>query len=89
MRAGAALKDPVVWQGLSHRLGRSGWGRISLFVDYFVRWWFGCFLPGSATLGEGVKAGYGGIGIVVHKQARIGARTAGMPNSPVFSMVAP
>ena len=40
-----------------------------------MRWWFGCFLPGSATLGEGVKAGYGGIGIVVHKQARIGART--------------
>lgn len=33
---------------------------------------FGCWVPGSASIGVGVILGYQGLGIVVHKNAVIG-----------------
>lgn len=42
-------------------------------VDYFARLLFSCWVPHSATIGRGVVLGYGGLGIVIHKDAVIGA----------------
>ncbi|MCZ8077029.1 MAG: serine acetyltransferase [Paucibacter sp.] len=37
---------------------------------------WGVVLPPSAELGRGVLLGYQGLGVVIHKQARIGERVA-------------
>jgi serine O-acetyltransferase len=35
---------------------------------------FNCVVPPSAEIGEGAWFGYGGMGVVIHKDARIGRR---------------
>lgn len=66
------LKDPVAWYRASRWLYLRGWTRVSWLVDLAVRQWFGCFVPGSASLGAGVVLGYGGLGVVIHKDAVVG-----------------
>lgn len=66
------LRDPLVAQRFSHSLLRRRMRWLSHTVDLFVRWWFGCYVPGSAAIGAGTRLGYGGIGIVIHKDAIVG-----------------
>lgn len=40
--------------------------------DYVIRVLFACWLPHTATLGQRVVLGYGGLGVVIHGDAIIG-----------------
>lgn len=43
-----------------------------LLVDYFVRFFFSCWLPHTAQIGRDFELGYGGLGCVIHTNAVIG-----------------
>lgn len=45
---------------------------LSTSLDKIHRVLFGFYIPGSAVIGRNTKFGYGGLGVVIHKQARIG-----------------
>ncbi|MGC4097161.1 MAG: serine O-acetyltransferase [Nitrospira sp.] len=41
-------------------------------IDYSVRVIFACWLPHTAALGKRIVLGYGGLGVVIHGDARLG-----------------
>lgn len=57
---------------LSAWLWRHGWYLTSRLVDRLARSLTGCVVPGSARIGAGSTLAYGGIGVVIHKDAVIG-----------------
>lgn len=57
---------------LSSWLWCCGLRRLSRIVDRVGRAFTGCVLPGSARVGLGSTLAYGGISLVVHKDAVIG-----------------
>lgn len=61
----------IVWR-ISHFFYVRGFLFFSKLCDYLGRFVFGCWVPGSASIGVGVILGYQGLGIVVHKNAVIG-----------------
>jgi len=69
-----AFIDPLFWHRISSALHRKGMRSLSHFIDHGVRWWFVCFVPGSAQIGVGTRLGYGGMAIVIHKAACLGNR---------------
>lgn len=44
-------------------------------LDYVSRALFACWVPHRAEIGAGVSLGYGGLGIVIHDDAKIGDGT--------------
>ena len=46
---------------------------IPRFIDYLVRLLFSAWVPHKARIDAGVSLGYGGLGIVIHDDARIGS----------------
>lgn len=44
-------------------------------LDYVSRALFACWVPHRAEIGAGVSLGYGGLGIVIHDDAKIGEGT--------------
>ena len=48
---------------------------IAISLDIFNRLLFGCVCPHTAQIGNNVSLGYGGLGIVIHRDAFIGDRT--------------
>ena len=42
-------------------------------ITYWIRFFWGGFIPFSANIGEGTRVGYGALGTVIHKDARIGS----------------
>ncbi len=57
---------------ISNRLMRWRVPILPRIADYFARVVFACWVPHSASIGKGVVLGYGGLGIVIHKDAVIG-----------------
>lgn len=59
-----------------HRISRVfytlGLIRLSECLDKIHRVLFGFFIPGSSVIGKNTKFGYGGLGVVVHKDTKIG-----------------
>lgn len=49
-----------------------GFYRVSRFLTKVKFFLFNAFIPGSAAIGEGTVLGYSGMGIVLHKNARVG-----------------
>lgn len=47
---------------------------LSKLINKFGFLIFNSHLPGSATIGDGTKAAYGGVGLIVHAKAVIGSR---------------
>jgi len=45
---------------------------IPSLITYWIRFFWGAFIPFSAAIGEGTHVGYGGIGTVIHKDVRVG-----------------
>jgi len=67
------LKNPVKWYRLSRYIReRFGLTFVSKLMDYFVRWWFCCWIPNTANIGQRFEVGYGGMGCVIHFSATIG-----------------
>lgn len=46
--------------------------RMIYYIQYFL---FNCHVPYKASIGEGTKFAYGGIGVVIHDRAIIGKNT--------------
>lgn len=64
--------DPSYFYGISRWAYGRNFRVLSKTIDGFSRWWFGCIIPGSAVIGKGCQFGYGGLGIVIHKDACLG-----------------
>jgi serine O-acetyltransferase len=41
-------------------------------MTLFIRQFFACYIPYSASLGKNIILGYGGLGVVIHGRAVIG-----------------
>jgi len=45
---------------------------VPTLITLWIRFFWGAFIPCSADIGAGTRVGYGGMGTVIHKHARIG-----------------
>ena len=45
---------------------------IPSLIAYWIRFFWAAFVPASASIGKGTRLGYGGLGVVIHKDAIIG-----------------
>ena len=48
-------------------------GILSTLVDYLNRIVFSCWVPGSIVAGNNLILGYGGLGIIIHGDCRLGS----------------
>ena len=62
----------IIFYRISRALHNVGLKKVSSLLDKLHCLLFGFFIPGSSTIGKNTKFGYGGLGVVVHKEARIG-----------------
>jgi Serine acetyltransferase len=46
--------------------------KVAKSISYLNRVLFGGWIPSSAEIGENFKCGYGGIGVVIHNDTKIG-----------------
>ena len=54
---------------IGNLLHRKSWFRLAKLVSYLNRFLFAVWLPSSAKIGRNFKLGYGGLGVVIHKDA--------------------
>ena len=66
------LKDPLGWYRAGHWLHKKSIPLLPGLITYWIRFFYAAFIPHSAEIGPGTKLGYGGLGVVIHKDARIG-----------------
>jgi serine O-acetyltransferase len=64
--------DALTLHRLAHALHRAGFGRSANLVCAAGRVLFSAHLPPEAKIGEGTEVSYGGIGVIVHREAVIG-----------------
>ncbi|PFK79237.1 serine acetyltransferase [Priestia megaterium] len=57
---------------LSRMFYENGLTKGAEYVKDFIRHKFNSYIPYTAEIGEGTKLGYGGIGVVIQKSAKIG-----------------
>lgn len=57
---------------LSRTFYENGLTKGAEYVKDFIRHKFNSYIPYTAEIGEGTKLGYGGIGVVIQKSAKIG-----------------
>ncbi|MBM9531588.1 serine acetyltransferase [Desulfoprunum benzoelyticum] len=62
----------MVCYRIGHWLEQRNVPLLPILITYFVRLFFSCYLPSSATLGKHVVLGYGGLGVVIHGRVVIG-----------------
>ena len=63
---------PLGLHRLSHWLYNNRLKPVSKLVDWTNRFLFGCWCPGSATIGKNCRLGYWGGATVIHSNAVIG-----------------
>lgn len=66
------MLNPLSFYRMAHFLHRRHLPFIPRLIDYCIRFLFACWLPHTAALGRRVVLGYGGLGIVIHGDARLG-----------------
>jgi len=66
------MSNPLRMQKFAHVLHKGGFTRTARAVSRVLRLVFAAHLPPEAQIGEGTELGYGGIGVIVHKDAVIG-----------------
>jgi serine O-acetyltransferase len=82
-------------QKVAHALHNAGFDRTAQAISRVTRVIFSAHLPPEAEIGEGTELGYGGIGVIVHKEAVIGRNCllspgvviggrSGLPGAPVL-----
>lgn len=69
----SVLKNPCYLQRFARSLADSGVFGVPRLIDYFVRFWFGCWFPHTVRVGPGSTLGYGGLGCVIHSDAVLGS----------------
>jgi serine O-acetyltransferase len=66
------MLDPLTFQRIAHVLHGRGYRIAARVITRVARHLFACHLPAEVEIGAGCELGYGGIGVIVHPQARIG-----------------
>ena len=66
------MLDALTFQRLAHRLHGRGFGRVARVITRVGRHLFAAHLAPEASIGAGTELGYGGIGVIIHPEARIG-----------------
>jgi serine O-acetyltransferase len=66
------MLDALTFQRIAHALHGRGHAVTARVVTRIGRHLFACHLPPQVEIGAGTELGYGGIGVIVHPQARIG-----------------
>lgn len=51
---------------------KHGFMKIAKLISFINRFLFGGWIPSSADIGKNFKCGYGGIGVVIHNNTKIG-----------------
>jgi len=66
------MKLTVILYRFAHQLYLWHVPLIPVGIDYLLRIVFSCWVPHSMMAGKGLVLGYGGLGVVIHRQAKIG-----------------
>jgi serine O-acetyltransferase len=66
------MLDPLTLQRIAHALHGRGHAIAARILTRITRHLFACHLPPEVEFGAGCELGYGGIGVIVHPEARIG-----------------
>ncbi len=66
------MLDALTMQRVAHRFHLSGFRRVARWITRVERHLFAAHLAPEAEIGAGTELGYGGLGVVVHGDARIG-----------------
>jgi serine O-acetyltransferase len=66
------MLDALTFQRAAHLLHKRNHRLAARLVTRFARQLFGSYVAPEAEIGPGTELGYGGIGIVIHKDARLG-----------------
>ncbi|MCA1828269.1 MAG: serine O-acetyltransferase [Myxococcales bacterium] len=64
--------NALSFQRIAHALHRAGFGRAAHAVTAAIRTLFSAHIPAEVVIGPGTEFGYGGIGVIIHKDAIIG-----------------
>ncbi|MDZ7856204.1 serine O-acetyltransferase [Sphaerotilus sp.] len=64
---------PVELQRFAKLFSRYKLKFLAKFIDYIIRLVFGCWFPHTVVVGKGLVLGYGGLGVVIHKDAVLGS----------------
>ncbi|MET0403906.1 MAG: serine acetyltransferase [Cystobacter sp.] len=64
--------DAMSLYRLGHKLHLRGVPVVPALLRKAIHFLHGSYLPPQAEIGEGTQLGYGGMGIVIHKDAKIG-----------------
>ena len=64
--------NALSFQRIAHALHRAGLRRIAHAVTLMARTLFAAHVAPEALIGPGTQLGYGGIGVIIHKDAVIG-----------------
>lgn len=66
------LSAPLITYRISHFFYVKKFRNISKIISLIGRFFFKCWIPGSANIGKNFKIGYWGIGIIIHSNTTIG-----------------
>lgn len=66
------LLGPIAFHRAGQFLARVGLKRVARGLDYASRLLFCCWFPHDIRVGANLVLGYGGLGIVIHKDAVLG-----------------
>jgi serine O-acetyltransferase len=66
------MLDALTFHRAAHLLHRRGHPIAARAITKLARHLFACYLAPEASIGAGTELGYGGLGVVIHKDARIG-----------------
>jgi serine O-acetyltransferase len=66
------MLDALSFQRVAHVLHRRGQRVAARVVTRLCRHLFACHLPAEVEIGAGTELGYGGLGVVLHPESRIG-----------------
>lgn len=66
------MNFPISLYRFGHWLHQKRMVKFALMISYFNRILFSVWLPSSCTIGSNFKLGYGGLGIVIHSNSKIG-----------------
>ena len=69
---------------IGHFFHKCGFVKVAKSISYLNRVLFGGWIPSSAEIGENFKCGYGGIGVVIHNDTKIGNNCVIAQNVPVI-----
>ncbi|NGM67219.1 serine O-acetyltransferase [Sphingobacterium sp. SGR-19] len=66
------MSIPIKLYRIGNFFQKRGWTKIGKMFSLLNRFLFATWLPSSASIGKNFTLGYGGLGIVIHSQTRIG-----------------